>query len=317
MTAKEKQSYGNTLLDLASKKRFSAGVFATTLCEEKEQLKERLLSIMKYKKKTAWAVMLSIVLVVCLSVCGVALGVVTDELRKDTDIIVSELDSDGDDLSDNAVVGEMISSDLSLNPGETDIHEAELDFDGDGLSDKVIVEEVSPYDLNPNQGERKFSLTVELGSGRKVVHEIPGWWWPVDYCTADFNSDGKTDIALMLGVGGSNYDGTNVYVYRFEGDQFVEYPKNIIRNDTISYDQSTYVELNDVNWISGGTVVTEGQKSMMRLRQLFDYDPGAGIATAYYTNLSWNGNGWFVESMEIGEAYGEEQPVPDTLQPAM
>jgi beta-lactamase regulating signal transducer with metallopeptidase domain len=195
------------------------------------------------------------------------------------------------------------------------LSETQIDLDGDGLADTVTMENRSPSDTNISPEEAKVILTVDLGKGAKISHEIPGWWWPENCCTADFDADGKTDIALMLGAGGSNYGATKVFVYRLEGEQLVEYPENMIRNDAISYDQSMFVMLNDANWVSGGTVVTEGQKSMLRLRHLLDYDPGAGITTAYYTNLSWTDNGWFVESMEIGEAYGEEQVSPGSLQP--
>lgn len=206
----------------------------------------------------------------------------------------------------------------TTTPEFTDtLSEAKPDLDGDGLADTVTMENRSPSDPNISPEEAKIVLTVDLGKGAMMTHEIPGWWWPENCCTADFDADGKTDIALMLGAGGSNYGATKVFVYRLEGEQLVEYPENMIRNDAISYDQSMFVMLNDANWVSGGTVVTEGQKSMLRLRHLLDYDPGAGITTAYYTNLSWTDNGWFVESMEIGEAYGEEQVSSGSLQPVL
>lgn len=206
----------------------------------------------------------------------------------------------------------------TTTPEFTDtLSEAKTDLDGDGLADTVTMENRSPSDTNISPEEAKVILMVDLGKGAKISHEIPGWWWPENCCTADFDADGKTDIALMLEVGGSNYGATKIFVYRLEDDQLVEYPKNIIRNDAISFDQSTFVMLDDEYWVSGGTVITKGETSMLRLRHLLDYDPGAGIPTAYYTNLSWKDNGWFIESMEIGEAYGEEKVYPDTLQPAL
>jgi len=74
MSADEKQSYGNTLLALSANRKLSAGVLATTLCEDKKELKERLISIMKYKKKSTWAVALALVLALLLTGCAVALG---------------------------------------------------------------------------------------------------------------------------------------------------------------------------------------------------------------------------------------------------
>ena len=75
MSAAEKQSYGNTLLALSANRKLSAGVFATTLCEDKKELKERLISIMKYKKRSTWAVALTLVLALLLAGCGTTLGV--------------------------------------------------------------------------------------------------------------------------------------------------------------------------------------------------------------------------------------------------
>ncbi|MBR2155867.1 MAG: hypothetical protein IJ941_02915, partial [Clostridia bacterium] len=190
------------------------------------------------------------------------------------------------------------------------------DVDGDGLEDTITVDTDNTADENFTPETAKATLTVKLGRGETITQEIPGWWQNAEYHTADFDADNRTDIALMLWVGGSNYDATNVYVYHMGNSKLTELAKNVITNDAITYDQSKYSALNGENthWVSGGTVISEGGKSKLRLRQLLDYDPGAGISTAYYTNLVWNGSGWFIESMEIGEAFGEEQVQPDTLQ---
>ncbi|MBR5293047.1 MAG: C40 family peptidase, partial [Clostridia bacterium] len=191
-----------------------------------------------------------------------------------------------------------------------------IDIDGDGLEDTITVDTDNTADENFTPETAKATLTVKLGRGETITQEIPGWWQNAEYHTADFDADNRTDIALMLWVGGSNYDATNVYVYHMGNSKLTELAKNVITNESITYDQSKYSALNGENthWVSGGTVISEGGKSKLRLRQLLDYDPGAGIATAYYTNLVWNGSGWFIESMEIGEAFGEEQIYPDTLQ---
>ena len=74
MSDDEKQRYGNTLLALAANKKFPIGILATTLGEEKNVLKERLLNIMKYKKKTKWAVILMLALALLATGCAAALG---------------------------------------------------------------------------------------------------------------------------------------------------------------------------------------------------------------------------------------------------
>lgn len=77
MSADKKQFYGNTLLALSANRKLPSGILATTLCEDKKELKERLISIMRYKKKSAWAVALTLVLALLLAGCAAALGAAT------------------------------------------------------------------------------------------------------------------------------------------------------------------------------------------------------------------------------------------------
>jgi beta-lactamase regulating signal transducer with metallopeptidase domain len=74
MPADEKQSYGNTLLALSANRKLPSGILATTLCEDKKELKERLISIMQHKKKSKWAVALMLALALLLTGCAAVLG---------------------------------------------------------------------------------------------------------------------------------------------------------------------------------------------------------------------------------------------------
>lgn len=65
-----KRRYGETLLALAADSSSGSGSLAVTLCEEKKQLKERLVAIVKYRKRSPAAVVLAALLVVIL--CGCA-----------------------------------------------------------------------------------------------------------------------------------------------------------------------------------------------------------------------------------------------------
>lgn len=76
MTIPERQAYGDTLLDLAASERLPAGILTTTLSEDTSRLKERLISIIQYKKKPAWAAALTLILSILLTGCAAALGVV-------------------------------------------------------------------------------------------------------------------------------------------------------------------------------------------------------------------------------------------------
>ena len=74
MTEGQRQAYGETLLALAAVHALPRTVPATTLCEEKAQLKERLVGIMKHKKVTAAILLLSCLLALLIAGCGAVLG---------------------------------------------------------------------------------------------------------------------------------------------------------------------------------------------------------------------------------------------------
>ena len=74
LPAGEKRQYGNTLLTFSAGGRLPAGILATTLSEGKAELKERLVSIMNYHKKSTWAVALTLVLTLLLAGCAATLG---------------------------------------------------------------------------------------------------------------------------------------------------------------------------------------------------------------------------------------------------
>ncbi|MCR5137143.1 MAG: right-handed parallel beta-helix repeat-containing protein [Oscillospiraceae bacterium] len=73
MTRREKQSYGNTLLTMAATSVLPAGVVATTFATEKENLKERLVQIMNYKKSRVRS-LTALLALLLLAGCGMAAG---------------------------------------------------------------------------------------------------------------------------------------------------------------------------------------------------------------------------------------------------
>lgn len=74
LDAGRRNDYGETLLSIASNKRLPRGVVTTTMCEEKRELKERLESIMTFKRKNVFMVALSLVLALSIAGCSMALG---------------------------------------------------------------------------------------------------------------------------------------------------------------------------------------------------------------------------------------------------
>lgn len=70
MDGPARRHYGETLLALAARPPRGMGVLATTLCEEKRQLKERLVTMMKGKKQGPAALAVTLVLAVILTGCA-------------------------------------------------------------------------------------------------------------------------------------------------------------------------------------------------------------------------------------------------------
>lgn len=73
MTREEKQSYGNTLLNMAASSALPSGVVATTFSTDKKHLKERLETIMRYKKSRT-RILAAVVALALLASCGIAAG---------------------------------------------------------------------------------------------------------------------------------------------------------------------------------------------------------------------------------------------------
>jgi len=69
-----KQSYSDTLISVAAESRYPVGVMSTTMCEEKKTLKERLVAIMSYKKKTKIAILITAVLAIGITGSAFAFG---------------------------------------------------------------------------------------------------------------------------------------------------------------------------------------------------------------------------------------------------
>lgn len=67
-----KRSYGETLISVAAVNKAPRTVLSTTMCEEKEALKERLDVIMKYQKRT-WVALVFSTVMILLALCAVCL----------------------------------------------------------------------------------------------------------------------------------------------------------------------------------------------------------------------------------------------------
>lgn len=77
LTEGERRHYGETLLALASHAPKGLGSLAVTLCEEKKQLKERLLCIARFKKSGPMVIFLSLALAAVIGACSLVNDVKT------------------------------------------------------------------------------------------------------------------------------------------------------------------------------------------------------------------------------------------------
>lgn len=77
LSAGERRRYGNTLLTFSAVRKFPAGISATNLSAGKAELKERLIRIMRYQKRSAWALLWTLLLTVLLTGCAIGLGAST------------------------------------------------------------------------------------------------------------------------------------------------------------------------------------------------------------------------------------------------
>jgi beta-lactamase regulating signal transducer with metallopeptidase domain len=215
MNAIQKQSYGETLLSMAAGKRLSTGILSTTLCEEKEELKERLVSIMKYKKLTAGMLFLSIIIVVLLTGSATILGSVS---KAET----SRSSAQGDN-SDNEI-GAIKSTDELKWYGETSLISEETvlpdtiinseDAMNDFLnSDRTIAllaampkEDIYIYGLKENGsgGEDDYlyychGICIRQGNDIQVLDIDWGVYGDIPQIQyKDYDNDGQKELAMIL-----------------------------------------------------------------------------------------------------------------------
>ena len=74
LSPSEKQAYGDTLISVAAEHKYPLGVLQVTMCEEKKSLKERLISIMNYNKKSKPVIISSVILLIFIILGALYLG---------------------------------------------------------------------------------------------------------------------------------------------------------------------------------------------------------------------------------------------------
>ena len=236
MNAIQKQSYGETLLSMAAGKRLSAGILSTTLCEEKKELKERLVSIMKHKKRTSGMLFLSIIIVVLLTGCGTILGSVS---KADT----SSSPAQGEN-SDNEIEAMKSTDELkwygetSLISEETVLPDTMINSD-DAIndffnSDRTIAllaaipeEDIYVYGLKENGsgGENDYSyychgICIRLGNEIQVIDIDWGIYGDIPQIQyEDYDDDGQKELAMILrSASGTDLSLMDLHIFEKSGN---------------------------------------------------------------------------------------------------
>ena len=168
MNRAEKQSYGNTLLNMAASSALPAGVVATTFSTEKKNLKERLEQIMNYKKNR-FRVLMSVLVLVLMSVCVTAAGPAASATRAS----VVRLD-------DNIIHVSTVDELLSAIAPDTVIELAEGEYDLSAASsygresDNPFYVWREAYDGSLLELQNVEHLTIRgAGMGRTIISTVP------------------------------------------------------------------------------------------------------------------------------------------------
>ncbi|MFA9466131.1 MAG: M56 family metallopeptidase [Velocimicrobium sp.] len=214
MNAIQKQSYGETLLSMATGKRRSAGILATTLCEEKCELKERLLSIMKYKKQTSGMVVLSVIIVVMFTGCATILGSAS---KVDTSSSSTHGENSKDDLenikstdelkwygetsliSEGMVLPDIICSNDAMN----DFLESDRTI---ALLAAITKEDIYVYGLKENGSGNEddflyycHGICIRQGNEIQVLDIDWGTYGDIPQIEyEDYDNDGQKELAMIL-----------------------------------------------------------------------------------------------------------------------
>ncbi|MBU1038696.1 S8 family serine peptidase [Patescibacteria group bacterium] len=111
------------------------------------------------------------------------------------------------------VSGERLEKFIAYHPRFTQgVNIASGDFDGDGQSDIATVPRAAG-------GPHVKLFNLKGGVEYQFMAFAEGWRGGLSIAAADFNSDGKTDLVLGVGKGGSNivriFDGQGVLLYQF------------------------------------------------------------------------------------------------------
>ena len=234
MNTLQKQSYGETLLSMAAEKKISAGGLATTLCEEKKEIEERLLSIMRYKKQTIGMLLLSIFIIVMLAGCGMLLGSAT-KADKTSASIKGEGSVSNSDGNIDAVINteelkwygatELIPKGTVLPDTMVNSNDAMNDFYYSNRTIALLAvlakEDIYLYGLKENGGTQEdptfycHGICIRQGNEIQVVDVDWGIYGDIPQIQyQDYDEDGQKELALILkSAGGTDLSLMDLHIF--------------------------------------------------------------------------------------------------------
>lgn len=169
----EKQFYGETLISVVSEVRYPSSIISANMCEEKETLKERLISIMKHSKRTKLITLLSIIFIACIVLGAVLLGAKTKEINiKPPDIYIN---SEGSKTK-LAQIGTYSWNIKNKNIQADSIHPTDFKYSDDNIlyldaGDQIILT------TQKTKTDKKYEFTLEsmeiYKNKNKINYSLP------------------------------------------------------------------------------------------------------------------------------------------------
>jgi hypothetical protein len=243
------------------------------MCEEKRELKERLLSIMNYKKLRAWMIVLSLVMALLLAGCALALGTV----NKDDEIQENEAAPSPTPTQTPASVSNIPQPEMS-----------------------VSAEDFNKYAISGYTGEPYSLLKITLEDGRVLEKKYEGFWWS-EVTVGDINNDGRKDIVLYLVLDAdvSADVAGEAHVLYLADNELAEYPNSFIQNPAVAAEcpeSFAPTASGAFRILSGARIVNIDGRDLLRishaLRNPADSADGVIIDDIQYTDAFFNGEGW-------------------------
>jgi len=261
-----KQHYGETLISVAFTKKIPLPVLSTTMCEEKRALKERLTAIMKSKKHTKLAVLVSaiILLAVIMAACATGAGRINQSPGEDATSLET-IEPDAQQGMGNSITEPAISDSETHEPGSSQQTPA---------SNRPDYITILGEQFNTNLTELSLNgaLTNEDIVPLRYMTELTALWFGI---IDPFNQ--ITDLSPLAGL-------TNLRDLYLIGDYISDItPLAGLENLThLSFIRNQVVDISPLAGLTNLEMLQFGAS------QVSDITPLAGLTNLTSLDLSWN-----------------------------